>query len=236
MNIYYYCSYSGSPVGYILGSLNYIPGETKNYSLSDGNIPQMIRKCFESGTVRKAFGAFPTGSDYSGYFLLIKKLVAQGTEEKESTEYYINIAFVTKDRTEYLGWLRNGETKQEIAEKIRRTIDIDLTNDFGFTVNPQELEKLVKSSFGSLLEGVGKSEKEDICIELASSRTDLDDLKKALRLSDSVKDFYQVSNLERWVCYGKKKVPQERWIVLFFTISVLIIATIAVLIRMQENV
>lgn len=234
MKVFYYCSYTGSPVGYIPGGFTYSPGQTEDYRLSSENIPQLIRKCFELGTVRKAFGVLPTHSEMPEYFLLIKKLVAKEDEKGSSFEYYLNFALTTKNEKEYRGWLqKDKETDEHIAESIKRTMNLDRTSDFGFTICSQELDKLLKVSFGSLLEDVS-IEGQEIYLELASSQTDLNSLKEMLQLLDQEKELKW--NSKRWAYYGKKKVVmRNRWLIIAAVILLIAILIGIKIIGIQES-
>lgn len=206
MQIYYYCSYTGSPVGYILGQLTYDASQNGNCALSGEDIPALIRKCFELGTVRKAIGVLPATSRY---FLLAKKLTAKGCGGQESSDYYLNIALVTDDAAEFQNWLRKDPgTAQEIADAVKATMELDRSDDFGFTIRPVELASLLKKSFQPLFKGASEHiSQPDIFVELAFAQTDLSELQKNLGLSAQEKTFVPLSETGKWVRYSKKKRP-----------------------------
>lgn len=207
MKVYCYCSYTGSPVGYILGELSYDAAQSGSYTLNHTNAPSFIKRCFEQDIVRKGFGKLP-GSD-SEYFLLFKKLMAKGRGGAEASEYYINLALVTHNMEEYNQWVgtNNETTPQDIAQAVQEMMEIDRMNDFGFTVRPEALDKLLRLSFRSLfdIDAVSKHPQEAY-FNLITSKPNCDELKAALGLSEPDKDLCSVVDSEKWVRYGKKKL------------------------------
>ena len=149
MDIYYYCSYTKSPVGFILGKLNGVNEAGEPMALSKDGIEPLIRKCFELGLVRKACGLLT--QEPKRYFLLLKKLVTRGGDS--DLDYYLNVAFVTESQQQYQQWMDVDEAVAEdtIAQAIRETILVDRESDFGYKVNSKSLAKLAGSKFGSLL-------------------------------------------------------------------------------------
>lgn len=153
MEIYYYCSYTGSPVGFQLGKLN-----TENGKLSSENIPLLIRRCFSQGMVRKACGWL---LEEEKYFLLVKDLTAKGKESNEADEYYLNIALVSGQYNDYQKWLSDKTTEeQEISNSIRDTMSLRGDPRFGFTVHLDRIAALTEQSFGGLFAGISPKEEE----------------------------------------------------------------------------
>lgn len=210
MDIYYYCSYTGSPVGYILGFLAYTPGQSQNYVLSRNNIPPVIRSFFEQDTICNAFGILP--AEPKQYYLMMKNLTARGSKDGEASEYYINLALVTQDVDEYKRWLRDGgKTPKEIADAIKASMELDRTSDFGFTVRPDALKRLIGMSFRSIFEGSGALERVKTFLEVDSPQTDLIYLMENLKLSDPKKTLSFLPDAPKWVIYDvidKKKRTQ----------------------------
>lgn len=229
MNVYYYCSYTGSPVGYILGRIpdDAIKSSSEKFSLQNDEIPSLIRKCFEQGLVQRSFGRTPEGE----YYLLVKKLTANGTGTNSSIKYYLNFAIVLGEgeKEKYRNLLRNENkaTEQEIANFIRDTISLDPDNDFGFTVNCEKLNKLLNRSFYSLFEGCPSINKngQKMYFKLVSEKPDNDQLKKSLGLIEEGKDFSHLSNSDKWFCYDKKK-PGKQLILLLLLITIIVIACV----------
>ncbi len=204
MDIYYYCSYTGSPVGYILGLLTYNPNRSSNYILSRKNIPSVIRRFFEYDTICNAFGILPV--EPKQYYLMMKNLTAKGNKDDEASEYYINLALVTQNVDEYKRWLRDGSrTTTEIADMVKASMELDRTSDFGFTVRPDKLKKLVDASFRSIFEGSGALERVNTFLEVDSPQTNLTYLAENLELSDPEKTLSFLSEAPKWVVYSKKK-------------------------------
>lgn len=204
MQIYYYCSYDGSPVGYQQGSLTYDPGRSSNYELTGQNIPPLIRACFDSGEVRKAFGRLPSDSRK---FLLIKKLRTNGNSADEPSNYYVNFALATNDEKEYNRWLQNGESSPEdIAKAVKASMQLDGAKEHGFSVRPQALKTLIGKSFGCLLvDRPSPNGETDLCVEMASEDTDLNRLANVLQLTDPNKQFSHCSKSKKWAVYAQKK-------------------------------
>lgn len=204
MQIYYYCSYDGSPVGYQQGSLTYDPGRSSNYELTRQNIPPLIRACFDSGEVRKAFGRLPSDSRK---FLLIKKLRTSGDSADEPSNYYVNFALATNDEKEYSRWIQNGESSPEdIAKAVKASMQLDGAKEHGFSVRPQALKTLIGKSFGCLLVDQPSSNGgTDFCVEMASEDTDLNRLANVLQLTDPNKQFSHCSKSKKWAVYAQKK-------------------------------
>lgn len=226
MKVYCYCSYTGSPVGFHIGSLTYQPNRNGNYTLQKENIPSFIKRCFEQDMVRKGFGKLP-GSD-SGFFLLVKKLAAEGSGGLEASKYYINLALVTENIEEYGQWfqLNAEDASQGIAEAAKAMMEIDRSSEFGFTIRPEALTSLLRHSFGSLfpVNLINKPPKE-ANLELAISRNG-NEIKEVLGLHDPDMTFYSVPDAPKWVCYRKKKSnckPAPRSVLALLILAVMIL-------------
>lgn len=207
MEIYYYCSYTGSPVGFILGKLSDTYEAEETVELSEVGIDPLIRRCFEQGMVRNACGILT--QEPRRYFLLLKKLVARGG--RDSVEYYLNLAFVTESQQQYQQWLDQDDTvtADTIAQAGRETIVLDQESDFGYKVRSMSLSKLAKMRFGALLGKCRMAALEDgLYFELASQNADVDEVMQALGISNAEHDFELVSKDENWVRLIKKKAKQ----------------------------
>ena len=71
--LYSYCSYKGSPVGFRIGKTK-VENEI-DLTLCDDNINQFVRKSFESGMITCVFGKLPKSDKY---VYLVKKLEYTG--------------------------------------------------------------------------------------------------------------------------------------------------------------
>ena len=205
VQIYYHCTYKGSGGGFCLGQLIIGDQTSGNIKLSEEDTNQFIRNCFNYGTVRKACGILP--QEPQKYFLLVKKLTAQGKTPEEPEHYSMNIALVTESRDQFRSWLTKGDdSEQEIAETVRDSMDTDDNrNDFSFTVRAEQVVALAGKSFKSLFVGCPLEDTESTtCVEKYYTKTDLKKLAEDLQLADSDKVF-EKSGSGKWVVYRKKK-------------------------------
>jgi len=101
VKIYSYCSYEGSPCGFVLGSMN---AKDKDPVLAKDNINPFIGNAFYCGIVDFVFGLIP-GQDK--WLVMVKNLNA----EIEDFNIYLNLAFETSSKEEYrslLGTILHG--------------------------------------------------------------------------------------------------------------------------------
>lgn len=206
MDIYYYCSYTGSPVGFYIGKLTSADRNTETTELAGGNVPLLLSRCFTQAVVCKAFGQLEEGA----YFFLIKGLTAKGTDPEGPAEYFINFAFVTDKASEYEQWMKStSDSEQSIADAIKGTMQIDERSRCGFSIQGSAVQKLVQMSFGSLFYDI-KPRKDIVCFELISERTDLSELTETLGLNE----YRYCRHINgRWFQFSKKK---RSWLWLFW--------------------
>ncbi len=223
MEVYYYCSYTGSPVGFILGKLNDVSEAEGTRTLNKEHLEPMIRQCFELGMIRKACGLLT--QEPKRYFLLFKKLIARGGQD--GLDYYLNIAFVTESQQQYLQWIDEDKlvTEDTIAQACRETILVDRESDFGYKINSKSLAMLTKMKFGSMLGKFRTAALEDgIYFELSAPNTDTDDVMKALGISNTSQYLEQIPEDGNWVRLIKKKAKSGRfliWILLLLAAMVI---------------
>ena len=214
MQIYYHCTYKGSPVGFCIGKLDMEGQIAGNIELREENTNPFIRTCFNYGTVRKACGILP--QEPSKYFLLAKKLAAQGKAPEEPEHYSINIALVTDSKNQFRSWLaREDGSELEIAETVKASMEINRSNNFGFTVRADQAASLAEKSFKSLFTGCEPQYAElETWVETSYMQTDLKQLAEDLELSEPDKEF-QKSGSGKWVIYRKKtdslQFDRSRW-------------------------
>lgn len=162
MDVYYYCSYTGSPVGFKPGKISMEPEEISGCedsvcSLWQEDIPDLIRKWFEDGRIRKCIGYVIKDL---GYFLLVKNLTAEGRESTDPSRYFLNFAIVTPDKEEFDRMFQGEKASdsvsdpEEITAALRDTISIspDSSGEFGFTVSRDRLNALLKRPLYTLIE------------------------------------------------------------------------------------
>lgn len=223
MEVYYYCSYTSSPVGYILGKLT-APSEESTIALCADHIDTMIHQCFEAGMVRNACGLLT--QDPHRYFLLLKKLIVHGSQG--SPDYFLNIAFVTEDRQEYARWLENDDTvtADSVAKAGQATMVLDQNSDFGYKIDGKALAKLVKMKFGSLLGKCRVAALEDgLYFELASHNADTDEVMQALGISSEDQELELISEDKNWTRVIKKKPKRKHlilWLILLLMLGMVI--------------
>lgn len=206
MDIYYYCSYTGSPVGYQLGKLNEDTGK-----LVDENIPRLIHRCFSRGMIRKACGRFPGENKY---FLLVKDLTARKAAEDGAEEYYLNIALVSDSFDDYKKWLSGNLPEQKIANVIRDTISLRNDPQFGFTVHKEQVEALKNLKFSTLFKGIAPDE-EMAYFQVLSPNLTTEELQDTLGLLDDscnlTKMPADISREGEWFQSCKKKEFRSLW-------------------------
>lgn len=210
MEIYYYCSYTGSPVGFQLGRLDCEKLAKNAGSLSKDGILPLIKNCFDQGLVRRACGRIP---ETEQYVLLVKGLTAKGTGDRATAEYYINFAFLmNKEEWDCLP-RENLVDQQMTAEMFRDSMQLDSESPFGYTVQSGNAQRLTQVSFQNFFDrSVWKTD--SLCLELLSPKADLKELKKVLGLEkDEYKDYeFQKLPSKDWVQFSKKKVNRlAKW-------------------------
>lgn len=206
MEVYYYCSYTGSPVGFQLGRLDFASGK-----LSDEGIPPLIRRCFSRGMIRKACGFLP---DAEKYFVLVKDLTAKRLTAADAEEYYLNIAFVSERLEDYQKWLSSEDVAQQaVADKIRDTMSLRGDPVFGFTVHMEQAQKLFDLPVGTLFKGILPKE-HTTYFQVLSSNISPDELQSTLNLSndDCVLEKLQSDSLREgnWFQFCKKKTDRNQ--------------------------
>lgn len=94
LDIYSYCNYKDSSVGFQIGQVDLKSGRIYH---SD-SIPQYIIQSFESGLVNKAYGRYPRKKNVK-YFYLLKCI--DYIENDSEPDKYMNIAFECSDIITY---------------------------------------------------------------------------------------------------------------------------------------
>lgn len=203
--VYYYCTYKKSAVGFVLGRLCYNPDRVEHYALSKEKLDPFISRCLKSETVKTACGVLPN-KEPPKYFLLIRRLLAHGQEKGEPSDYNINLALVTEDKSTFYDWSKEAVSEAEIANAIKDSMEIDDYSDFGFTVRPKKLTSLLDNSFGSLFKGTKPNLDEgEFCIETRYENADIAELADALGFLPADKKGYVLSARgTKWVTGCKK--------------------------------
>lgn len=206
MEIYYYCSYKGSPVGFQLGKVTYTDGGSKVYPLDSGAVKPLLQRGFDQSMIRR-FCAH--SSEKKEFILLAKGLTAKGTRPEDPVEYYINFAFVTDSEADYQKWFRAGNSsEQAIADAVRDTMELDKQSKFGFTVRGDKLEKLLGMSYRKLFENISDQWGQDaLFVESISPNTTPEQLRQVLKLPAESLDAHKLTG--SWVKFCKKKREPE---------------------------
>lgn len=203
MEIYYYCSYKGSPVGFQLGKLTYPNGSGKLCALESQGILPLIQRCFDQRIVRKVC---KRSAEEKEYILLAKGLTARGKRPEDPAEYYINFALVTDSEADCQKWLREeGASEQAVADAIRDTMELDKQSAFGFKVRGDKLGEFLSMSYRKLFECITAGEQDGFLLEAISPNTTAEQLQQALRL-DALEGRRLNGN---WFRFGKKKESRK---------------------------
>jgi len=242
LKIYYYCSYDGSPAGFHIGTIDCEKQPENIYQdLTEINssIPadNFIRLCFETGLVRRAFGAIPSNEDnIHNYFILLKKL----TGKKDGCNYYMNIAITTTDWEEFEALTRTGSSnngQNNLPDAVLGTISTDKTNSFGYCINTSRLEDIQKIHSGSILgcksPYIKLVKNENTFFILSSSTPSSEDknsintitenLETALRLHGLAKE-KKLAYIDKNVFQFKKKTTSKKiYLVVLLTLFIMVL-------------
>ena len=209
MQIYYYCSYEGSPAGYHIGRITDSSCDNGLQELSIDKINPFIRQCFEIGMIRSGFGEIPGSVETpQQYFLLKKKLTAIKTNVK----YYINFAIVTGDWEEFKTLMKKENTEAEIINNFLESIEPAPLFYFGYRIRTERLKKISSCGYGGICEWINHKylkmieQSNALFIETSTDKPDIEALEQSLMLKSKIED----RNLERskiaekLFCYKKK--------------------------------
>lgn len=210
MNLYYYCSYDGSPVGFRIGRIDALSRDEK-IELSSEKIEPFIRRCFETGLVRSAFGKIPSDADSEKKFFLLKKKLI---EKKADCNYYMNVAVVEEEWDKFCSLLQDGP--ESLATAVMRSIEPSGENAFGYKVYTQELSKVLECRFASVCNcnetRINNVQKNDAFYATLSTETpDTDALKKSLGIVQGSSTHTEITKESGKVfCFEKKKSASTR--------------------------
>ena len=151
MDIYYYCSYTGSPVGFVIGKIQNIFSEKHGLELDDKNINPFLRICLENGVIRKGCGVIPQNLNRDiKYFLVHKSSMPVALPLNTSVQCYINIAFLCDTKDEFVKIFNTWYSMPEDVSNsvVASTIEIDHGAKFGYNVNRNRLVEILNQSCG----------------------------------------------------------------------------------------
>lgn len=167
MKAYLYCSYTGSPVGFVMGVTEKLD-DGKWSPMNMNGIPKDIRGCFEHAIFRNAAGNFvfpkPEGESGDRWIILLKNITYELPESENNLTYYINIAFETADRAEYEKWMGPADM-DNLGERVASCLDITKSSDFGYVVKENNLSSLVESSLRAIPKEIAAKSLENCCLE-----------------------------------------------------------------------
>lgn len=207
MQIYYYCSYDGSPSGYHIGKVEDSSYNNELQELSSDKIDPFIRQCFEHGTVRNGFGRIPDNENMqSQYFLLIKRL----SIVKNEVRYYINLAIVTDRWEQFEKLMRKENTEERIAAEILESMESDNHSYFGYRIYTDRIQKISSCGYGEIFAYKKQEYMKEIeqnkalFIETSVNGNEIEELERKLGLIKD-KNIERCRITERLFCYKKKK-------------------------------
>lgn len=212
MNLYYYCSYDGSPVGYRIVRIDALSRDER-IELSSEKIEPFIRRCFETGLVRSAFGKIPSDADSEKKFFLLKKKLRR---KKADCNYYMNVAVVEEEWDKFCSLLQDGVDEVSLADAVMSSIEPSGENAFGYKVDTQELSKVLECGFASVCNcnetRINNVQKNDAFYATLSTETpDTDALKKSLGIVQGSSTHTEITKESGKVfCFGKKKSASTR--------------------------
>ena len=144
MKVWYYCSYSGSPVGFQLGCVDCSVIHDRSVALKQEKPPGLLDRCFATQGIREAFGKIP---DAEGFFAI------RPIARRDGDTHYLNFALETGKEDEYreycamLSFLKRYREHDDKAlyDAFLKTIDREPSDHrFGFLVNIPELDDFLK--------------------------------------------------------------------------------------------
>lgn len=140
MKIYSYCSYTGSPVGFIMGCASKTESGTFSKLDKDG-IPGDIRACFENAIIQNAAGNLNIkAGTRARWILLLKNIEYRIIDDENRFTWYINMAFETDSRAEFERWIIPA---MDLGKKISQCLRVDKANAFGLTLDDTALTSLM---------------------------------------------------------------------------------------------
>lgn len=240
MDLYYYCSYDGSPVGFRIGKVDVSSQETKMQELSGEHIEPFIRRCFENGLVRSAFGKIPSNEVLKKkYFLLKKKLVGK----KDSCNYYMNIALVDNEWDRFNSLMQNSDNETTLAEAVMDSIQQHKDDDFGYKVDTGKLSEILSIGYAGICNSNDKRmqsvQNDDVFFTtLSTEKPDVYVLKSGLGIAqgsdeDQIKIFKESGKVFRF----EKKRSASTWkqIIPVLAIVAILGVIIALIIAMNKR-
>lgn len=167
--LYSYCSYKGSPVGFRIGKTK-VENEI-DLTLCDDNINQFVRKSFESGMITCVFGKLPKSDKY---VYLVKKLEYTGNNGESII--YMNFAWIFSDYGKYISFASGIRTlsNDKISEIMYKIIKPDSNDEkFALKIKGEKLVNAIKNISGEDVMNERDSRSQDsLCVKVVSKSVD----------------------------------------------------------------
>ena len=167
--LYSYCSYKGSPVGFRIGKTK-VENEIE-LTLCDDNINQFIRKSFESGMITCVFGKLPNSDKY---VYLVKKLEYTGNNGESII--YMNFAWIFSDYEKYISFVSGIKdlSDDKISEIMYKIIEPDSNDEnFALKINGKKLVNAIKNiSSEDVMNERDSRSRDSLCVKVVSKSID----------------------------------------------------------------
>ena len=221
MNVYSYCNYRDSSVGFQIGQVDLNTGK-----IVRSNIHSYIIKCFESNLVDVAYGSYPLKEEKS-YFYLIKNI--NYLNQNHKTDKYMNVAFEFSDVSmvsSFRNFFKN-KSKDDIALIFGDIIFVDTSNpEYEMKFDEKKLLNLIDTIKG--MNCSYSTEKSPFCIVSSSSVDRTNELLELLKLN---KRAYELKKREQndsnfIYIFAKKKLNPQILIPMLLVITVIILILI----------
>ncbi|MBR0281878.1 MAG: hypothetical protein IJQ81_09830 [Oscillibacter sp.] len=140
MKVWFYCSYSGSPVGFQLGYVDTESLSEGENRLVAGTPHPLLNRCLSYQGVKEAFGKIPATNSY---------VAVRPISRLEGDRVYLNFAFETDSAIEFASIVQYMDTyrthDRDLFDIMLPTV-IEDTRDssFGIHVNGRELQKVIR--------------------------------------------------------------------------------------------
>ncbi|MGN0298548.1 MAG: hypothetical protein ACI4C1_05110 [Lachnospiraceae bacterium] len=235
LKIFLYCSYSGSPVGFILGGTD---EEQIKYDchLTQKDIPDLVQRCFAHGIIYEAYGKLPVDESEEQYLVLKKKI----SRKQDEREIYCNIAFLSNSQKEYCqfyNYLEELEDRRKIDDSLSSIIIPDPTEEiFGLTVDVEKL-KLLLSEIRNCQKFSENVECAQFIVKSKTTDSYEEEMIAALKKALDLKDNYEIKlyqDKSGRYCVKKKEAMSNLkiWIILILVL-ILFLVFAGVLIMIQ---
>lgn len=221
MRTYVYCSYTNSPVGFLIGAFNFDPMQ-KNFYIPTKNVfNDFVVEAFEEGFVSKMYGCVPF---IGKYIFLVKKFQKNNVNDpiEGVIDFYMNFAFEFDSFEEYKNFCENFNALPEetIANECARFIVPDRhVENFALKVDAKVFNKFVTEM---LKKTTDKQVNEKLFVEVVSPQIEESQLQKIFKLDFSKDD-------KKTFVYPAKKISLKKTFPIVPTIAALIFVILIVI-------